>query len=218
MKNTPKLMLSPLRRSHYFYNPIKRLMDIFFSLGALIILLPLLLLIAILIACYDGFPVFFRQQRTGFLNRPFTIYKFRTMANEQPTKREYQWSNGVPDEFVFKSSVEKGQDTTRVGHFLRTWSLDELPQFFNVLFGSMSLVGPRPEIPDITCHYNDTQLQRLSVKPGITGLAQVNGRSHMNHSEKIKFDTTYCMEYGFIMDLRIILLTFIRVFSKSGAV
>lgn len=218
MKNTPQPIFNPWKRSQRLYHPIKRLIDIIISVIALVILSPLFLVIGCLIAWYDGLPVFFRQSRTGYLNRPFTIYKFRTMANAQPVQRIYQWSDGVPDDFVFKSNPEDQQYTTRVGHFLRTWSLDELPQFFNVLLGSMSIVGPRPEIPDITCHYNEIQLKRLSLKPGITGLAQISGRSHMNHSEKIHCDLHYCAQYGMMMDLRIIFLTFFRVFGKSGAV
>src|SRR5699024_2233652 len=103
----------------------------------------------------------------------------------------YDWKNGVPDDFVFKTGSIDNPNITRVGQFIRKYSLDELPQFFNVLKGDMSVVGPRPEIIDITKCYNSEQKRRLAVKPGITGWAQANGRSDMNHGEKIRHDLYY---------------------------
>lgn len=172
----------------------------------------------------DGFPIIYRQQRSGYKNKPFYIYKFRSMKNEKDKNKKaeagnlYNWSNGVPDDFVFKSVDDKNPNVTLIGRFLRKYSLDELPQFMNVLKGDMSIIGPRPEILSISKHYNTKQQKRLEVKPGITGWAQVNGRSDIDHGEKIKHDLYYVDNIGIKIDLKILILTIIQVIFGRGAV
>lgn len=197
------------------YLTMKRFLDVVVSSLLLLVLSPLFVLICLLLYFDDGWPVFFRQVRVGKGGQPFTIYKFRTMplkrtddVNNQRENRK-GWLNGVPDDFIFKSSHPIG--LSWLGKYLRKYSLDELPQLVNVINGTMSLVGPRPEVPDITRHYNDIQQERLLVKPGITGYAQVNGRSHLNHGQKIAYDRYYLEHCGFWMDVRITAATVLKV-------
>src|SRR5699024_9015966 len=145
-----------------FQLAVKRLFDILFSLAVLIVIAPIFLVIAILILKEDGRPVFFKQQRSGKDDNYFGMYEFRSMklkqTSDQGSKgKVYDWKNGVPDDFVFKTGSIDNPNITRVGQFIRKYSLDELPQFFNVLKGDMSVVGPRPEIIDITKCYNSEQ-------------------------------------------------------------
>lgn len=202
---------------------IKRLLDIALSLFALIVLIPVFALLAILIVKEDGGPVFFRQQRSGKDDSVFGMYKLRSMKRKQSIEdksggRDYDWENGVPDDFVFKTDAVDNPLITKVGRFIRKYSLDELPQFINVLKGDMSIVGPRPEIIEITRCYRSEQRKRLSVKPGITGWAQVNGRSEMNHGEKIKHDLYYVRNFSLGFDLKILFKTIMQVVSGKGAV
>ena len=171
----------------------------------------------------DGTPVFFKQKRSGINGTVFNMYKFRSMKNKQikidSENREYDhWIGGVPDDFVFKTASINNPNITSVGQFIRKYSLDELPQFINVLKGEMSIVGPRPEILVITEYYNEEQFARLQVKPGITGWAQVNGRSDMNHGEKIKYDLFYVRHYSLWLDVKIFFMTIGQVFSGKGSV
>jgi len=203
------------------YKKIKRLIDFFIALPLTIILLPVMILLALLIYKEDGRPAIFSQTRTGMANKPFTIYKFRTMeVNNESAKdsssAKYNFNGDkVPDDFVFKSS--SSSRVTKVGEFLRKTSLDELPQLFNVLIGDMSLVGPRPEIPEITEQYNSRQKIRLSVRPGITGLAQVNGRSDINHGEKIEYDLEYVRNRSLWLDFKILVRTVVNAVKGEGA-
>lgn len=217
MKNTMKQTSVTLKTSKPFYNKIKRLIDIMGSLIAIIILSPIYLLVAVGIALDSGFPVLFCQPRSGFKNKTFTIYKFRTMHGLKPTEIQFQ-PEQIPDDFIFKTAQQDHAQYTRIGKFLRLWSLDELPQFFNVLLGNMSLVGPRPELIEITRCYDSNQMLRLEVKPGITGLAQVSGRSNLTHKEKIGFDLEYYQNYSLRLDLKILLLTVVKVLAKQNAV
>lgn len=199
-----------------FQHLIKRIFDIVFSLIALILLLPIFLVLALWIVIDDGFPVFFRQKRSGRFDTVFELYKFRSMKNKQisvpsNSHQSYQWENGVPDDFVFKMAQEDNPNITRVGHFIRKYSLDELPQFINVLKGEMSIIGPRPEILAISKFYNDEQRKRLLVKPGITGWAQVNGRSNMDHGEKIRHDLYYVYHFNLWLDIKIFFQTIFQV-------
>lgn len=139
----------------------------------------------------------------------------KIVKDPQGSKKKYDWENGVPDDFVFKTSYNP--NITKVGAFLRKYSLDELPQFFNVLFGQMSIVGPRPEIVDITKCYNDYQAQRLLVKPGITGHAQTNGRAEIPHGEKIEYDLYYVRNSTIFMDIKILFLTIYQTIFGKGA-
>lgn len=206
-----------------FHNFIKRLLDIVLSSLALIILSPVLLMIALLIIIDDGLPVFFKQRRSGKNDIPFKIFKFRSMKNKQVavpsnSHNDYNWKNRVPDDFVFKMGSEDNPNITKIGHFIRKYSLDELPQFINVLKGEMSLVGPRPEILPISDCYDEYQKRRLDVKPGITGWAQANGRSEMNHGEKIKHDIYYVDNFSVWLDIKIIFKTIKIVVAGRGSV
>ena len=146
----------------------KRLSDIFFSLIAIIISSPIMLVVALLIKHEDGGPVFFRQQRIGIYGKPFTMYKFRSMnVNAEAIKKQLAEEYGMEDRFVFK--LKNDPRVTRIGHFIRKTSIDEIPQFFNVLKGDMSLVGPRPPLPEEVARYGTLYSARLLVKPGITG-------------------------------------------------
>jgi len=206
-----------------FHKIIKRLLDIIFSSLTLILLSPILLIIALLIIIDDGLPIFFKQKRSGKGDIPFKIFKFRSMKNKQVavpsnSHNDYNWENGVPDSFVFKMSSEDNPNITKIGRFIRKYSLDELPQFINVLKGDMSLVGPRPEILPISDCYNEHQKRRLEVKPGITGWAQANGRSEMNHGEKIKHDLYYVDNFSVWLDIKIVLMTIKIVVLGRGSV
>jgi lipopolysaccharide/colanic/teichoic acid biosynthesis glycosyltransferase len=198
----------------------KRALDLFVSLLAIILLSPVFLLVAIFVLVKDGRPVLYLQDRVGLDGRRFRIVKFRSMIAEE--KREpvayadETWKNGVPDDFVFKRTGDS--NVTKTGNFLRKYSLDELPQFFNVLGGSMSIVGPRPEIPAIADYYNESQRRRLSVKPGITGWAQVNGRSILNNGRKMECDMQYVARRSFFFDLRIICITIMQAVRGQDAV
>lgn len=206
-----------------FQQNIKRLFDIVFSSFVLIILSPLFIILSLWIIKDDRLPIFFKQKRSGLNEVPFQMFKFRSMKNKQvPVKsnshNEYNWPNRVPDDFVFKTSEENNPNITNVGHFIRKYSLDELPQFINVLKGDMSVIGPRPEILPITRCYDKEQKRRLEVKPGISGWAQVNGRSEMNHGEKIKNDLYYVDNISLWLDLKIILMTIKQVIVGKGSV
>ncbi|WP_131782183.1 sugar transferase [Legionella gresilensis] len=220
MKNIQTGINTTSKLSKKSYNYIKRGIDILVSLLAIILLLPIYLIVAIWIMVDDGFPILFRQKRAGYLNNPFYIYKFRTMKLQQANSVTYFWENGVPDDFVFKQTTDKTYfaNFTGIGAFLRKWSLDELPQFFNVLIGDMSLVGPRPELIEIANCYNQEQFNRLKVRPGITGWAQINGRSHINHGEKIKLDLEYVQNYSLWLDIKILFSTLLKVLFKHGAI
>ena len=196
---------------------VKRLFDILLSSILIVCLSPLFIIISVLILFTSGRPVFFMQERVGKNDLPFTIFKFRSMkySKHNPDRHAYDWKEGVPEHFTFKSGFD--ETVTPIGRVLRKYSLDELPQLFNVLVGDMSLVGPRPEIPEITAHYSSLQAHRLKVKPGITGYAQVNGRSEIDHGKKIEHDLYYIENQSFRLDLKIIWLTIICVVIGRGA-
>lgn len=183
---------------------IKRLIDVTASLLSLIIALPLFAVIAAAIKLDDPGPVFFRQERAGLKRQVFKIFKFRTMVTDAENK-----GAGV---FV----EEKDPRITGVGNLLRKTSLDELPQLINILKGEMSLVGPRPTLPYQVENYDQRQMERLEVKPGITGWAQVNGRSALTWPERIELDLWYIENWSLWLDLKIILLTFKVVLAKSN--
>jgi lipopolysaccharide/colanic/teichoic acid biosynthesis glycosyltransferase len=192
------------------YSASKRLIDVVGSVVALAIASPLILVVTAAIRLHDSGPVFFRQARSGKDGIPFHVIKFRTMSgadsgSDLPDLSS--WVTGVPDDFVFKTSNSKVSRVTPIGRWLRRSSLDELPQFLNVLRGEMSVVGPRPEILQITERYSPEQARRLSVKPGITGWAQVTGRSMHNHGQKIEADLYYVDNASTRLDLWILLRT-----------
>ncbi|WP_260445034.1 sugar transferase [Listeria booriae] len=201
---------------------LKRLLDIILSIIGIIIALPIMLVVMLCIKWEDKGPALFIQTRTGKDDRPFSIYKFRSMKvrNEEALKEEhvYEWEDGVPDTFVFKDVGETNPNVTKVGAFIRRTSLDELPQLFNVFIGNMSFIGPRPEIPAITSRYSAQQKKRLDVKPGITGWAQVNGRSSVTNGEKMKMDYYYIENYSLRLDIIILIRTVKVVLTSRGAV
>lgn len=179
----------------------KRLFDLVVSVLLLILLSPLLIFIALLVWVVHGSPIIFRQQRPGYLGKPFVCYKFRTMSD-----RRDENGNLLPDE----------QRLTPLGKFLRSTSLDELPELFNVLRGEMSLVGPRPLLMQYLERYTPEQARRHEVLPGITGWAQVNGRNVLSWEEKFRLDVWYVDHWSFWLDLKILALTLIKVLRREG--
>lgn len=194
---------------------IKRILDIVLSLVGIIILLPVYLIIAIAIKIDSKGPIIFKQIRVGKNRRNFMIYKFRTMVVSAESQRKLEIDPENMDNFVFQSKSDIR--ITKVGKFLRNSSLDEIPQLFNVLFGNMSLVGPRPEIPEVVKHYPKVYYQRLLVLPGITGLAQVSGRGEIELGKTIFYDLTYINNFSILFDIRILFDTIFKVFRKDGA-
>jgi lipopolysaccharide/colanic/teichoic acid biosynthesis glycosyltransferase len=180
---------------------MKRLFDIVVSAVALAVLTPVLAAIALLVRVKIGSPVLFRQVRPGLDGAPFELLKFRTMTNA--------WS---PDGAPLPDSVR----LTPFGRFLRSSSLDELPELFNILKGEMSLVGPRPLLMEYLPLYSPEQARRHSVRPGLTGWAQVNGRNALSWEEKFALDLWYVENRSFRLDLKILALTVARVFDRSG--
>jgi lipopolysaccharide/colanic/teichoic acid biosynthesis glycosyltransferase len=193
-----------------YYSVAKRTTDVVAAAVGLVVLSPVLIVVALAVLIEDGRPVLFRQHRAGVGGVSFAMLKFRTMrvsgefAGEVDTSG---WTQGVPDDFVFKTSGSAESRVTRVGAWLRKTSLDELPQLLNVLVGDMSLVGPRPEILPIVRHYSPEQARRLLVKPGLTGWAQVTGRSSHDHGEKMLADRWYVDHASLALDLRILART-----------
>lgn len=180
---------------------VKRGIDIIVSFILLILLFPFLLAIALFIRVTMGSPVLFRQRRPGLHGRPFVMLKFRTMLDARDKQ-----GNLLPDEMRL----------TRLGNFLRSASLDELPEFINVLRGDMSLVGPRPLLMEYLDRYTPEQARRHEVKPGITGWAQVNGRNALSWEEKFKLDVWYVDNWSLLLDLKILWLTLVKVIKREG--
>lgn len=194
---------------------IKRLMDIILSFIGIILLLPVYAIIFIAIKLDSKGPAIFKQIRVGKNHKPFTIYKFRTMVVDAEKKRELKIDPENIENFIFQSRSDNR--ITKVGAFLRRTSLDELPQLFNVFIGNMSLIGPRPEIPDVVKYYPKDYEQRLLVTPGITGLAQISGRGEIELAKTIEYDLTYIKEFSIWYDIKILFKTFFSVLKKEGA-
>ncbi len=178
----------------------KRPMDLILSLIALIILSPVLLVIAILVKLKLGSPVIFKQERPGLNEKIFTMYKFRTMTDEKDENGKL-----LPD----------SKRLTKFGKFLRSTSLDELPELFNILKGDMSLVGPRPQLIRDLVFMTQAQRQRHSVLPGLTGWAQINGRNNISWEGKFILDLEYIDDISFLNDCKIIFMTVAKVFKKD---
>lgn len=185
----------------FYRNYGKRIVDIILSLLASFFLAPLLLIIGILVYFKLGSPILFTQERPGKDGKIFKLYKFRTMTDE--TDEEDQL---LPD------SVR----LTKFGKFLRSTSLDELPELWNILIGDMSIVGPRPLLVEYLPLYNEQQKRRHEVRPGLTGYAQVNGRNAISWEEKFNYDVEYIDKMNFILDTKIILKTIKQVLIKDG--
>ena len=180
---------------------VKRLLDITISLIALIFLLPLMLLIYLLVRINLGSPAFFLQERVGKDNKIFKMIKFRTMKNSTD-------KNG--------NLLSDNERVTKFGSFLRSFSLDELPELINILKGDMSLVGPRALLVQYLGLYNDEQIRRHEVLPGLTGWAQINGRNSITWSEKFKLDVWYVDNWSLWLDIKIFFLTFWKVVKREG--
>lgn len=178
----------------------KRPMDIIMALGVILLLSPVYLAVAGLVWIKFGSPVLFRQERIGLGEKVFTIYKFRTMSNARDGKGEL-----LPD------SVR----LTKFGRTLRSTSLDELPEAFNILKGDMSFVGPRPLIVRYLPYYTEKERQRHSIRPGLTGLAQVNGRNAINWEERFAYDLQYKNSLTFLTDMKILFRTVLKVFKRE---
>lgn len=207
------------QKNGFYCNYGKRGFDLLIALLLLPFISVLIIITTIIILVIERDQVFFKQTRIGLDGTPFTIWKFRTMKNipvTAGTPLERDWSDGIPDNFYFKENLEDPR-ITKLGKWLRRLSIDELPQYFNVVAGDMSFVGPRPEVPAFTQYYNEFQNARLNVKPGITGWAQVNGRSDISHGQKIDFDRSYVKNYKFTMDVKILGMTFINLIKREGA-
>ena len=179
---------------------IKRILDIIISVTGLIILSPLLLFISLAVLILHGSPIIFKQTRPGLHGKPFTIYKFRTMNNLYDADGSL-----LPDE----------DRLTRFGNWLRSTSLDELPELANVLIGDMSIVGPRPLLLEYMDRYTPEQARRHEVKPGITGWAQVNGRNNLSWEEKFRLDVWYVDNWSLALDFRILLMTVGKVLRRE---
>ncbi|MFM8549357.1 MAG: sugar transferase [Verrucomicrobiota bacterium] len=180
---------------------LKRAFDIVFSAAWLLGFAPLLLVVAILVRLKLGSPVLFIQERPGLRGRPFRMVKFRTMTDERG-----------PDGELLSDAVR----LTAFGKFLRSTTLDEFPEMWNVLVGDMSVVGPRPLLMRYLVRYDAFQARRMEVKPGVTGWAQVNGRNALNWDEKFALDVWYVDHRTFWLDMRIVVRTFFKVFARSG--
>ena len=179
----------------------KRVLDLFLASLGLVILSPVILLVAFLVRILLGEPVLFRQQRPGYLERPFYLCKFRTMTDALDAGGRL-----LPD----------SARLTRFGRFLRALSLDELPELFNILRGEMSLVGPRPLLMEYLPLYSPEQRRRHQVYPGVTGWAQIHGRNALDWPARFAYDTWYVDHWSFWLDLRILILTLWKVVIREG--
>lgn len=180
---------------------VKRILDFTLSLLALIVLSPIMIILYILVRIKLGNPVIFKQQRPGKNEKIFKLYKFRTMTDAKDEQ-----GNLLPDE----------QRLTKFGKFLRSTSLDELPELINIIKGDMAIVGPRPLLVQYLEFYNEEQKHRHDVRPGLTGLAQVSGRNSITWEEKFKQDIEYINHLTFINDVKIIFMTIGKVFKREG--
>ena len=180
---------------------MKRLFDLLVAIFGTLIFSPILLIVALLVRFFHGTPILFMQERPGYKGQPFFIYKFRTMTNRT-----------APD----GSLLPDAERMTRFGHLLRATSVDEFPELFNILRGEMSLVGPRPLLMQYLPLYNAEQMRRHDVLPGITGWAQINGRNNISWEEKFKLDLWYVDNHSFWLDIKILWLTFAKVFRREG--
>ncbi len=182
---------------------MKRMFDFLIALIALILLLPVCVSLAALVFFFLGRPMFFVQVRPGYRGKPFFMYKFRTMLNSS--------SDGL----LYEGDAER---MTNFGWFLRSTSLDEIPQLWNVIRGDMSLVGPRPLLVKYLSLYSTRQMRRHDVRPGITGWAQVNGRNNLSWQTKFELDLWYVENQSFLLDVRILLMTIKKVFWRENVV
>lgn len=184
-----------------YRNGVKRFLDLMLSLMGIIVLSPILLILWILVRVKLGSPVLFHQERPGRHEKIFKLYKFRSMTDERDAE-----GNLLPDEVRL----------TKFGKILRSTSLDELPELFNILKGDMSLIGPRPLLVRYLPYYTEEERHRHDVRPGLTGLAQVNGRNALGWEDRFRYDLYYVERLSFLMDLKIIGMTAGKVLKRSG--
>lgn len=195
---------------------LKRVLDVCAASAALIAGSPVFGVTALLIKLEDGGPVFFRQQRVGYRGKLFGMYKFRSMVtNAEEVKKRLEEQNEMQGGVIFK--MKNDPRITRVGRFTRKYSIDELPQFWNVLVGDMSLVGPRPPLPKEVELYLPEERQRLLAKPGITCLWQVSGRSEIDFRGQVKLDIDYIRSTSILTDIKLLLMTVPAVLLGKGA-
>ena len=180
---------------------LKRPMDFILSLMAIIVLSPVLIIVAILVRLKLGSPVLFKQKRPGLNEKIFTMHKFRTMTDEKDENGEL-----LPNHIRL----------TKFGRILRATSLDELPELFNILKGDMSIIGPRPLLIEYLPLYNEKQKHRHDVRPGLSGLAQVNGRNAISWEDKFDYDVEYVESISLLLDLKLIVQTLLKVFKREG--
>ncbi len=194
---------------------IKTIFDMAIATATLGILSPLFAFITMAIVLDDGGPVLFTQTRIGKDGQPFTVHKFRTMVPDAELRKEAIAALDEGDGLLFK--IRRDPRVTATGSWLRRWSLDELPQLFNVMLGEMSLVGPRPPLPAEAARYGDDVRRRLVVKPGMTGMWQVNGRSDLSREDAVRLDLRYVENWSFVLDLQILWKTCAAVVKGRGA-
>lgn len=193
----------------------KRLLDVVGSISCLVALSPVLAAISVAIKMDSRGQIYFKQTRVGKDGHLFTFYKFRTMVSDAEQQKEGLLGLNEASGPIFK--IRQDPRTTRLGSFLRKYSLDELPQFFNVLKGDMSLVGPRPPVPTEVAVYSALEMKRLLITPGITGLWQVNGRSDVPFEDMVQMDLEYMQNWSLLLDLKILLMTIPAVIFGKGA-
>lgn len=199
-RQTLKLPVHNTTKGSFYQRTIKRPMDLILALSAIIVLSPVFLVVAMLVRIKIGSPVLFKQKRPGLNEKLFTLYKFKTMTDERDVKGVL-----LPDQIRL----------TGFGKLLRATSLDELPELWNMVRGDMAIVGPRPLLIEYLPYYSETERLRLTVRPGLTGLAQVNGRNSLIWENRFALDVEYVQTISFMGDIRILILTVQRVFAKS---
>lgn len=201
------------------YDLLKRIMDFIGSIAALIIFSPVFLILSIFYLYGDNKgPIFFKQRRIGLNGEEFYIYKFRSMVVDAEDK--LKMNSELYSKYIennYKLEQDEDPRITRFGRFIRSTSLDELPQFLNVLKGDMSLVGPRPVVQEELNEYGDSSDEFLSVKPGITGYWQANGRSNVGYPERVDIELYYVKNKSLLLDVNIILSTVVKVIFRKGA-
>ena len=215
-------LTAPATRPGLVENVARRTLDIGVAAVVLLLMAPVIAVVALTVRLSSPGPVFFRQRRLGRSMRPFTVLKFRTMRADADSALHRDYVRSLigtdapenPPDNLYKLVVDPR--VTKVGRFLRSWSLDEIPQLWNVLRGEMSLVGPRPVIEYEVEQYPDWYLRRFAVKPGLTGLWQVSGRNERTYEEMVRFDVEYAERRSLWMDLRILARTAIVVMRRQG--
>jgi lipopolysaccharide/colanic/teichoic acid biosynthesis glycosyltransferase len=203
------------RYTHRFYRVAKRTFDVLASTAGLLVLFPLMLLVAVAIVINDGFPFIFRQVRLGEGGRKFTIYKFRSMRKD--AEKILQSRPDLMEEYQRTFKIENDPRLLKIGKFIRSTTIDELPQLINVLKGDMSIVGPRPIVPKEIEKYGDKASVYYAMKPGCAGLWQCSGRSDLEYSERIALDEEYYWTASLRRDLFVVWRTLLSIFQRKGA-